>query len=321
METGGQPTYAYLGPRGTFSQAALDALADLPGGPAGRHEPYPSVSRALAAVRSGAAVGAVVPIENSVEGSVAATLDDLSIGDELLITAEMAIPVEFALMARPDTTLSDVRRIATHPHAEAQTRAWLSEHLPDAVVVPALSTAAAAAELSTETPAFDAAIASANAAGEYGLEILATDLGDNPDASTRFVLVERDGALRPPTGADKTTLVLFMRQDRPGALLEILTEFGVRGVNLTRVESRPTKKALGDYYFSIDVEGHVLDARVGEALAGLKRICADVRFLGSYVRHDGHQPLVRPGTSNDDFVEAQLWLARIRQGEHGAEQA
>lgn len=319
MNAGARPAtdadaqYAYLGPRGTFSQAAFDALAALPGGPAGAGQPYPSVASALAAVRAGDVAGAVVPIENSVEGSVAATLDDLAIGDELVITAEMAIPVDFTLLVRPGTALAEVRRVATHPHAEAQCRAWLAEHLPAASVIPALSTAAAAAELAAEQPLFDAAIASAQAGKEYGLEAVASGIGDTSEATTRFVLVERAGSLREPTGADKTTVVLFMHEDRPGALLEILTEFGVRGVNLTRLESRPTKRALGDYYFSIDLEGHVLDARVGEALAGLRRICADVRFLGSYDRHDGHQTRVRPGTSNEDFVAAEAWVRQIRQ--------
>jgi prephenate dehydratase len=116
----------------------------------------------------------------------------------------------------------------------------------------------------------------------------------------------------PPTGADKSTLFLYMREDHPGALLEILTEFAVRGVNLTRIESRPTRKALGDYYFSVDCEGHVADARVGEALAGLHRVCAQVRFLGSYPRHDGKAPLVRRGVTDADFAEAQTWLSSVR---------
>ena len=140
---------------------------------------------------------------------------------------------------------------------------------------------------------YDAALAPSIAAEVYGLEVLADDVADNDEAWTRFVLISRPGAVPAPTGADKSTLFLYMREDHPGALLEILTEFSVRGVNLTRIESRPTRKALGDYYFSVDCEGHVADARVGEALAGLHRICAQVRFLGSYPRHDGKAPLVR----------------------------
>ncbi len=120
------------------------------------------------------------------------------------------------------------------------------------------------------------------------------------------------GAPPEPTGADKTTLVLFMREDHPGALLEILTEFSVRGVNLTLIQSRPTRKAMGDYFFTIDCEGHVADARVGEALAGLHRLCTEVRFLGSYARHDGKYAVIRPGTTNSDFAESSDWLRGIR---------
>ena len=147
--------------------------------------------------------------------------------------------------------------------------------------------------------------------GTY-IRVLAEDIGDNDEAWTRFILLAQTGHLPAPTGADKTTLSLFMRADHPGALMEILTEFSVRGVNLTRIESRPTRKALGDYFFSVDCEGHVNDARVGEALAGLHRICADVRFLGSYPRHDGKQPLVRDGVTDADFRDAEQWLQQVR---------
>ena len=116
-----------------------------------------------------------------------------------------------------------------------------------------------------------------------------------------------------PTGADKTTLSLFMRHDEPGALLAILTEFSVRGVNLTRIESRPTRKALGDYFFSVDIEGHVDDARVAEALMGLHRICMDVRFLGSYPRDDGKMPMLRNGVTDADFTEARQWLDTLKE--------
>ncbi len=138
------------------------------------------------------------------------------------------------------------------------------------------------------------------------------DIADNPDATTRFVLVRPHGRPPAPTGADKTTLVLFMREDHPGALLQILTEFSVRGVNLTLIQSRPTRKAMGDYFFTIDCEGHVDDARVGEALAGLHRLCAEVRFLGSYARHDGKTPSIRPGTTNTDFADSTAWLRGVR---------
>jgi prephenate dehydratase len=298
---------AYLGPRGTFTEEALRAMpvsedADL--------RPLATAEAVLDAVRSGQAERGLVAIENSIEGGVTATLDNLAAGERLVIVDEVVIRVRFALLVRPGTRLDDVRRVATHTVAAAQCRAWVQATLPQAEIVPVASNAAGARAVAEET--YDAALAPSIAAGVYGLEVLADDVADNDEAWTRFVLVSRPGTLPAPTGADKSTLFLYMREDHPGALMEILTEFSVRGVNLTRIESRPTRKALGDYYFSVDCEGHVRDARVGEALAGLHRICADVRFLGSYPRHDGKVPLVRPGVTDADFGDADAWLASIR---------
>jgi prephenate dehydratase len=270
------------------------------------------VAAALGAVRAGDVDGALVPLENSVEGSVAQTLDELATGAPLVVVREAHVPVSFVLVAPAGTRLEDVRTVATHPHAEAQTRAWFAAHLPQATVVAATSTAAAAAALADGSATWDAAVSAPIAAEVYGLAVLATGVGDNPSAETRFVLLSRPVAPQPATGSDKTSLVLYIGQDHPGALLEILTEFSVRGVNLTRIESRPTRRALGDYYFSVDCEGHVADARVGEALAGLHRVCAQVRFLGSYPRHDGKAPLLRPGVTDDDYAEALAWLAEVR---------
>lgn len=303
------PCYGFLGPRGTFSEAALLAMSVAQGATT---RPEPHVQAALAAVRAGEVAGAVVPLENSVEGVVPTTVDDLTSGEPIVIVDEIAIPVRFALLVRPGTRREQIRRVASHPHGLAQCREWLASELPGVEVVPTGSTAGAAAELATGAAEFEAAIAAPVAAAAYGLDVLDDGIGDNDEAWTRFVLVTRPGALPSPTGADKTTLSVFMRQDHPGALLEILTEFAVRGVNLTRIESRPTRKALGDYYFSVDFEGHVLDARVGEALEGLHRVCADVRFLGSYPRHDGRAPLLRKGVTDADFAEAQAWLGTIR---------
>lgn len=301
-------TIAYLGPRGTFTEAALRAMPVSAGA---ELVPHPSVLSALTAVRKGEAALALVPIENSSEGTVSVTLDELASGDALCIVDEYAHPVQFALMARRGVTLDAVRRIATHPAAEAQCRRWLHEHLPEAVVIPALSTAAAAAGLVDES-GYDAAIAPALAAEHYALDLLADDIGDHDYAATRFVLVSRPAPPPAPTGSDKTTLVLFMRADHAGALLEILTEFAVRGVNLTRIESRPTKRALGDYFFVVDAEGHVADERLGQAMTGLHRVCAAVRYLGSYPRHDGQEPAVKQGTADADFQSADEWLRRVR---------
>ena len=300
---------AFLGPRGTFCEAAL---LTMPAAEGAEHVAAASVQAAIDAVRTDAADAALIPIENSVEGSVSVTLDELAKGVRLVIVDEVVLPVRFTLMARPGTDLGAVRRLATHPHAHAQVRRWIDANLPGAVVIPALSTAGAAAALLEESPAFDAAVAPRLAADIYGLDVLADNIGDTEEATTRFVLVQKPGDIPAPTGADKTTLSLFMHLDQPGALMAILNEFAVRGVNLTRIESRPTRKALGDYFFSVDLEGHVADSRVSEALMGLHRVCLDVRFLGSYPRHDGRRPVLRAGVTDNDFAEAQFWLDKLK---------
>ena len=302
--------YAYLGPEGTFCE---QALRSLPAADRAEHLPCVSVPDALDAVRRGDANGAVVPLENSVEGSVAATLDELAMGEPLQIQREVTLPVTFALMARPGTSLADVKTVTTMPHAEAQVRAWLRREVPAARFIPAPSTADGARLVAVGQ--HDAAVAAPLAAERYRLAVLADDIADRAGAETRFVLVTKPGPPAPPSRADRTTLAAFIRDDHPGALLELLTEFAVRGVNLTRIESRPTGVGLGRYYFSIDAEGHIAQARVAETLAALRRECADVRFLGSYPRADGVAPVERPGTSDLDFSDAHAWVERLRRGE------
>jgi prephenate dehydratase len=299
--------YAYLGPEGTFTEAALRTL------PAARGAellPMTSVTSSLEAVRRAEVDGAMVPIENSVEGAVTATLDELASGEPLVVTREVLLPVSFALLVRPGTALDGVKTVAGHPHSHPQCRRWLAATLPRAEWRPAASNADAARLV--QEGHFDAALAGIFAAARYHLVALAEDIHDIEGAITRFVLVSRPGPPPPPTGADKTSLVAFIRDDHPGALMEILEEFAVRGVNLTRIESRPTGGGLGSYSFSIDAEGHVAEARVGEALMGLRRVCADVRYLGSYPRADGGRPTVRYGTSDADFRDAEAWLRDIR---------
>ena len=304
--------FAYLGPEATFTE---QALRTVPAARRGILSPAPTVPDALDAVRDGDADAALVPLENSVEGSVAVTLDELATGAPLVITREVLLPVSFALLARAGTALDDVRDVATHPHAEAQCRGWLRTRLPDARVHRSLSTSEAAAAVGRGE--YDAALASPIAAERYRLQVLADAVQDTAGAVTRFVLLSRPGPPPERTGADRTSVVVFAAHDRAGALLEILTEFAVRGINLTRIESRPAKSHLGEYHFSIDCAGHVADARVGEALAGLRRICADVRFLGSYPRADRAPDTVDDaprGTSDADFADAAAWLSRIREG-------
>lgn len=301
---------AFLGPSGTFTELAA---TKVPGADAAELVPFHTVLAALDAVRTGEVDTAVVAFENSVEGSVPISLDGLATGDPLVIVGEIVIPVSFALLVRPGTSMAGIATVAAHSHAEPQCRLWLRANLPDAVFEPAASNADAAREV--EQGRWDAALAGAFAAQRYHLEVLADGIHDVEGAQTRFVVVQRPVAPPAATGADKTTLVLFPHDDHPGGLLEILTEFAVRGINLVRLESRPTGDGLGQYCFSVDAEGHVDDERMGEALMGLRRVCADVRYLGSYARADGTGSAIRRGVADTDFADARAWLTRIRRGE------
>jgi len=307
------PRYAYLGPAGTFTEAALRQFARPD---EAEYVPLVDVISALEAVRTGRADYAVVPIENSVEGGVTATLDTLATGDALVLLREVVVPVSFVLAARAGTVLADVTRVSTHPHAWAQCRGWFNANLPAAVHVPATSTAAAGALLADTAPGhdpgFDAALVSPLSADLYGLEVLADHVADNESAVTRFVVVGLPGKLPAPTGADKTSLVVHLASNESGALLAMLEQFAARGVNLSRIESRPLGDRLGRYSFSIDAEGHLADERVSEALIGLHRVCPYVRFLGSYPRADGAVTAVTPGTADADFIAARTWLATLR---------
>ena len=269
-------TYAYLGPKGTFTEAALKKITSSNDSLI----PYANVTAALDAVRVGKAHFALVPIENSVEGVVARTLDELATGSPLSIVGEVTLPVSFALMAKRDTV--DIRRIATHPHAEAQCRAYIAKNYPDAELISTASTAAAAEAIGRGE--FDAAIAAPVAAAHYGLTVIADNIGDIVGAITRFVLVSKPATPPKATGFDRTSLAVFIGMDHAGALLDILTEFAKRDVNLTFIQSRPTGLELGHYHFIIDAEDHVNEAPVKETVEALRAICEDIRFLGSYPR-------------------------------------
>jgi prephenate dehydratase len=298
--------YAYLGPAGTFTEAALRTIT----GDSDQLIPCSNVTAALDMVRNGGAEYALVPIENSVEGVVARTLDELATGEALIITNEVLLPVTFALMVRDEK--AEIKRIATHPHAEAQCRKFIAKNYPNAEMIATNSTAAAAEALSKGE--FDAAIGAEVAATTYGLKVLNKNIGDAESAVTRFVLVSKPGSLPAPTGFDRTSLAAFIGIDHAGALLEVLTEFAVRGVNLTFIQSRPTGRELGHYHFIIDAEGHINDARVGDALTGLRRICEDIRFLGSYPRADKVAPTTTKATSDESFKSSNTWLEDVRKG-------
>jgi prephenate dehydratase len=311
---GTPPTrFVYLGPEGTFTEAALRTI---PAAEHGVRIPARSVPEALEAVRAGDADAALVPLENSVGGAVPVTLDELATGTTLQIAREVLLPVEFVLAARSLTPLAGIRSVAAHPQASAQCRNWLQAHLPDAVVVDMLSNATAA--ISAASGEHDAALCAPIGVPRNGLTVLAEKVADHADAVTRFALLTRPGPPAPPTGDDVTSLAVSIPHDEAGTLVAVLTELSVRGINLSRIESRPTGEQLGTYVFFLDCSGHVAEPRLGEALQGLRRICAEVRFLGSYPRHrlTLQAPVVSPkGLSDADFADSAAWLARIRAGE------
>ena len=319
---------AFLGPHGTFCEQALrtldpgdldSALGRAPGDPEPALRPLPSTTAALDAVRAGEADAACVPVENSVEGGVPATMDGLVETPPLVIVREILLPVRFSVLVRPGTTAEAVASVASHPHGEAQTRRWIAQHLPGAEVRLTSSTAAAAAQVAAGE--VDAAVCAPVAAAHHGLVELASGVHDTGDAVTRFVLVRPpDGRPPPaPTGADRTSLAATTH-NVPGALLAVLTEIAVRGVDLTRIESRPLKDRRGEYWFFLDGTGHVADPAMGEALAALRRRCTDVRFLGSYPRAHlpgGGAATVAdpgPGQTVKDYTEAASWLTALRDG-------
>lgn len=270
---------AYLGPPGTFTEEALIATPECAGAEPVAMATIPEV---ISSVERGAVARGVVPIENSIEGSVNITLDTLS-GDTRVvqIQREIVLPIRHCLLARKGLSLTDVTDVLSHPHATAQCRGSLARLLPGARIHAANSTAEAAQEIAERTDA-TAAIGTRLAAELYGLQILAPDIEDRPENATRFVLLGRDPA--PPTGADKTSVVCYIEKDRPGSLLAILHEFSDRGINLTKLESRPTKEGLGEYCFFIDMEGHASDAQIGHALQSLRTKILEVKVLGSYPR-------------------------------------
>jgi prephenate dehydratase len=270
--------YAYLGPAGTFTEAALLQITNADD----LLTPYANVTAALDAVRNGECEKALVPIENSVEGVVARTLDELAMGKPLVITAETTLPVTFSLMTSPGMDKGKIKSIATHPHAESQCRTYIAKNYPHAEIIETPSTAAAAQGLASGK--CDAAIAAPIAAKNYGLQVIAENIGENQNAITRFVLVQAPGTQPKATGSDRTSMAVFIGIDHAGALLEILTEFAKHNVNLTFIQSRPTGRELGDYHFIIDTQGHIDDPAVLAAVNGLRSICEDIRFLGSYPR-------------------------------------
>ena len=298
---------AYLGPSGTFTEQALLTQDDLSGLDLCLASSIPEV---LSMVGEGSVDLGFAAIENSIEGSVNVTQDTLAFEADLLIQREVVISVELNLLAPPGTGLDPIERVVSFPHATAQCRAWLDENLPSAETGAANSTADAARHVSRENDGRTAAIAPARAAEVYGLDTLAVGIEDHSSNQTRFVLVARDG-IPAPTGHDKTSLVVFQRTDRPGTLLGMLQEFAARSINLTRLESRPTKQGLGDYCFLMDCEGHISDELVADCLRNLHMKHGLVKFLGSYPAEHDNGDEIRNEASTAT-LEADSWLAGLR---------
>lgn len=298
------PRIAYFGPQGTFTEQAaraFDGQAELVA--------LPTIPQAVAAVRAGEADLACVPVENSVEGAVSATMDALAVDDPVVAVAEQVLPIRFSVLVRPGVT--EVRSVASHPHALAQVQRWLAAHLPDAAQLAATSTAAAA--VGVVDGDYDAAVTAPVAAAHYPLAELAGDVADERDAVTRFLLLSRPTPAPAPTGADRTS-VLAVVAHQPGELQAVLTELALRGINVTRIESRPLRGRFGEYRFYLDFDGHIAEHRVGEALAALHRRSQQVRFLGSYPRADGAASIAPPGHRDVDHLASTAWLSQLREG-------
>ena len=307
-------TYSYLGPAGTFTEAAL---AQVPEARGQNWRSVRNVGEALDDVVSGRSDAAMIAIENSVDGGVSTTQDALATMPGLRIVGEYLVPVQFVLVGRPGSTLADASVIAAHPVAYAQCLVWLGENLPEHAHVPSSSNVTAALDMLEGVGGADAAIAPPGILEHHDLELLAENIGDNPKAVTRFVLVSRTVAPPSPTGADKTSLIVELPDDHPGALLDMLEQFATRGINLSLLASRPIGDELGRYRFVVDADGHVFDERMADALLGLRRFSPKVVFLGSYPRAD-HAIVRYPSRYSDDvFVEARDWLRGLISGEPG----
>lgn len=318
--TGPHSRVTFLGPRGTFTEQALHDM--IRAGHLNAPDthittiPVDSPKAALDAIRTGDADYACVAMESSVDGPIAQTEDALAHGDDLLITQEVLVPVEFSILHRPDTAPEEARTFTTHPAAEAQVRQWVAENLPHVEFVPASSNGAAAQAVAEGRA--DIAAAPARAGEIHGLHALATGVADVPGAYTRFVLVTTPGRITPRTGRDRTG-VAFTLVNKPSSLLDALAELSIRGVDMSRISSRPTRTSMGTYVFHVGIVGHIEDDAVAEALAGLHRSTESLRFLGSWPRAaaDVADPHNTAGTAPPDYAESRNWVESLKTQTRG----
>lgn len=306
------PRVGFFGPQGTFTEQALRTQPELV---TGEVVAYLSIRDVIVATEAGEVDLGFIPIENAIEGSVNITLDTLVFDTELLIEREVVIPISMCLIAHPGVALDDLTTIVSFPHAIAQCYGFMAKNLPGGVTtVAANSTADAVRELAETGDRHTAALGPARAAEVYGLTVLAEGIEDHPENETRFVAVAPAG-IPASTGHDKSTIVVFQRADSPGSLLAILQEFAARAINLVKLESRPTKRGLGDYCFLIDLEGHIDDELVADCLRDLKSK-HDVKFLGSYPAAGAHGPAVRR-EADVAWRRADAWLTDLRSQVEG----
>lgn len=299
---------AFLGPSGTFTEEALLSQPDLAEAVL---VPLRSMPDVLGAVEAGECELGFVALENSIEGTVNASLDTLIFDTDLRIQREVVLAVRLNLLAPAGISLGEVRRVVSFPHAAAQCRNWMGTNLtPRIELVAANSTAEAVETVGRDRPEATAALGTALAAKLYGLDVLAEGVEDHPENSTRFVLVARRG-VPAPTGHDKTSIVCFQQADRPGSLHAILSPFSARNINLTKLESRPTKRGLGNYCFIVDMEGHVADEVVADCLRDLHSMLDGLKFLGSYPAAGEHGPAIRR-EAEEGWKAAADWIEDLR---------
>ncbi len=307
-----QTRVGFLGPLGTFTEQALKTQPDLA---AAEHVLYRTMPDVLDAVESGEVDLGFVAIENSIEGAVNLTQDELAFNHHLLIQREVVLNIEHCLMAKPGTTIADVKVVLSIPVASAQCHAYLRNNVGHAELRASNSTAEAARIVAEDAAGGAAAVAPRASAELYGLDILAQDIGDHPGNQTRFVLVAKEG-IPAPTGHDRTALVIYQRADEPGSLISILQEFAARRINLSNLLSRPTKDGgLGDYCFVVYADGHVADELVADAMRSLRIKQGNVKFLGSYPAAGEHATSVREN-ADVRWREADQWIEQLR-GEIG----
>ena len=308
---GPSPRIGFLGPEGTFTEEALLGEADYA---SAALIPLPSLYEVLDSVVQGGVELGFVPLENAIEGTVRDIIDSLVFDFDLRIQREVVLDVHLHLMAAPGTKLGEIERVASIPVATAQCRGFLTQKLPSVEPLATNSTAEAARLLGERDPAMTArptaAIAPRLAAKLYGLEILVEDVEDHPENQTRFVSLARSG-IPAPTGHDRTSIACFQSADHPGSLYAILGQFAARTINLNKLESRPTKKGLGDYCFIIDFEGHIADAVVGDCLRDLHAELAGVKFLGSYPAAGPAGPAIRR-EADSSLRQAGQWIDGLR---------